>query len=71
MNEKYETNDQFTTRVATQTEVAIPMNDLILKKSKLSAQTLDCYEILIESQKQFPNTFCVEFGVLQQMIRDL
>ena len=49
----------------------IPMNDLILKKSKLKAQCGMCYETLIDSQKQFPNPFCVEFGMLMQMIEDL
>ncbi len=57
--------------ITTKTESAIPMNDLILKKSDLLEQAQEVYEIMLDDPKQFPNQFCVEFGVLRQMIREL
>lgn len=53
------------------TEISIPMNDLIVKKSNLLEQVAQCYEIMMDDSKQFPNLFCVEFGVLKQMIVEL
>lgn len=53
------------------TEIAIPMSDLLLKKQRLSAQWGACYDEMIENSKQFPNIFCVQFGILFQMIEDL
>ena len=56
---------------AEQTETAIPMNDLILKKSKLSTQALDCYDLIMQDSKQYSNEFCIQYGALLQMIRKL
>ena len=56
---------------AEQTETDIPMNDLILKKQRLSAQAGLCYDGILENTKEFSNPFCVQFGVLIQMIEDL
>ncbi len=53
------------------TENAIPMNDLILKKDNLTEQAQYCYDVLMDDAKQFPNQFCVEFGILKQMISEL
>ena len=56
---------------AEQTETDIPMNDLILKKQRLSTQAGVCYDEILESAKEFSNPFCVQFGILIQMIEDL
>lgn len=53
------------------TEIAIPMNDLLLKKQRLSAQAGLCYDEILEDSAKFPNVFCVQFGILTQMIEDL
>jgi len=53
------------------TEFGKPMNDMIVKKSNLLEQISECYEIMMDDSKQFPNQFCVEFGVLKQMIVEL
>ena len=53
------------------TETDIPMNDLILKKQKMYAQAGICYDEILESTKEFSNPFCVQFGILIQMIEDL
>jgi len=58
--------------ITTKTENNIPMmNDLILKKQRLSAQAGLCYDEILESSKEFNNPFCVQFGILVQMIEDL
>lgn len=53
------------------TEFGKPMSDMIVKKKNITEQIQECYEIMLDDSKQFPNQFCVEFGVLKQMIVEL
>jgi hypothetical protein len=54
-----------------QTEFDKPITGMILKKSNLISQAQECYEIMLDDPSKYPNQFCVEFGVLKQMIVDL
>ena len=54
-----------------QTEFDKPITGMILKKSNLMSQVQECYEIMLDDASKFPNQFCVEFGVLKQMIMEL
>lgn len=53
------------------TEFDKPITGMILKKSNLISQAQECYSVMMDDSKQFPNHFCVEFGVLKQMIEEL
>lgn len=48
-----------------------PIDLLLLKKKNITEQIQECYEIMLDDASKFPNQFCVEFGVLKQMIVEL
>ena len=71
MNEKYETNDQFTTRASTQTETAIPMNDFILKKSNLRASWNDVIDFMFNGTHAYPPELMFKMGVVDAEMKAL
>jgi len=71
MSEKKDTLIQIMPDGTAQAVFPSVMNDMIVKKKNITEQIQECYEIMLDDASKFPNQFCVEFGVLKQMIVEL